>query len=117
MAIKKGIEDHKRGDTWDGIEIEIKEEDENGIKTPISLIGAELLAQFTCKGVVVFEFKTSDNTILVPAPETGIFYLAPRDMNVKADIYYFDIQMIYNDGNKTTIVPTHSWTILQDISS
>lgn len=118
MKIPIGISDHKRGDTWDGMEVIATTTNDLDVVIPIDLTGVQILAQFktSIDGLFVFEFKTSDNTILVPNPTTGVFLFAPRNMDFPAKNYFFDIQLIYPNGDIETIVPTHTWALVQDIS-
>ena len=116
MTIPVGIANHIKGDTWDGVEIIATTKDENGASIPLDITGCDIIAQFKINTSTVFEFKTSDNTILVPNPTTGQFFLAPRKMDVEANTYKFDIEVTYPDGTVETIVPAHSWTITPDVS-
>jgi len=119
MKIPIGIPDHKRGDTWDGMEIVITETNELNQNVPVDLTGVEVISQFksSLNESFVFEFKTSDNSILIPDPTTGEIYFNSRKMDFPAKLYFFDVQLKFQDGTIETIVPTHSWTLSQDISS
>lgn len=118
MKIPVGIADHKRGDTWDGMQVTATTTNELDVVVPIDLTGVEIISQFktSIDGTPVFEFKTSDNTISVPDPTLGVFYFVERNMDYPAKMYFFDIQLKYSNGNLETIVPTHTWALVQDIS-
>lgn len=109
--IKIGIVDHKKGTTWDGIEIEVTE-DINGIITPLDLTGAEITANFKSGNNIVFSFKTSNGTILVPTPTDGKLYFKERVVDVPASTYYFDVIAKFPDGTILPIIDeVRSWNI------
>lgn len=119
MKIPVGIATHKRGDTWDGMRLTAKTKDEFGVLVPVNLTGVSILSQFKT-GIdkpFTFEFKTLDGTISVLDAINGIFTFNPRKMDYPTGTYYFDVQLIYQDLEVETIVPTHSWTLSQDISN
>ena len=112
MKINKGIADHKKGDTWDGIEIIATTQDAMGAIEPINLTGATILAEFKISnGKVAFKFETSDNSIIVSEPLLGKIVFAPKKIEYPENTYYFDVQITYPDNKVETIIPTHSWTI------
>lgn len=118
------ILDHKKGDTWDGIEMFFEDSvmtNNVEVFSPKNLTGYSFTAKFktSATSAAVFEFKTSDNTITILNPESGIIILMPRIMNVPAAKYIFDLQMTAPDGRVDTIYGVEKdfyWTILQDIS-
>jgi hypothetical protein len=110
MSIPKAFADHKKGTTWDGAEFIITETDENGTVIPKNLTGVGILAQFKVNNSTIFEFKNSDNTILVPTPTNGRLLFNSRVMNVSANTYYFDVILTLPNG-EIEAIPTHSWTI------
>jgi hypothetical protein len=118
MRIPIGIADHKRGDTWDGMEVIATETDEFDVVVPIDLTGVEIVSQFktSINEPFVFEFKSSDGTILVTDPESGTMYFNERNMDFPVKTYFFDIQLKFPNGRVQTIVPTHTWTLIQDIT-
>jgi hypothetical protein len=112
MKINIGIADHKKGDTWDGIEIIATTVDAMNVSVPLNLTGASVLAEFKLLNEkVVFKFETSDNSIVVSEPLLGKIVFAPKKIDYPEDTYYFDVQVTYPGGAVETIVPTHSWTI------
>jgi hypothetical protein len=117
--IPVGIADFRRGDTFDGIEVFAQTKDSQGVLTPLNLTGASILAQFklSIDGESVFYFSTSDGSILVPNPLDGKLYFASRIMDYPAKMYFFDIQVVFSDGTIKTIVPTHSFKLIQDITN
>jgi hypothetical protein len=112
MKINKGIADHKKGDTWDGIEIIANTQEAMGIIEPINLTGATILAEFKlANGQLAFKFDTSDGSIIVAEPLLGKIVFASKKIDYKENTYFFDVQVTYPNGVVETIVPTHSWTI------
>ena len=110
--MNKGISDHKKGDTWDGIEIIATTQDAMGAITPINLTEASVLAEFKLpNGKVAFKFETSDSSIIVAEPLLGKIVFAPKKIDYPENTYFFDVQITYPNGTVETIVPTHSWTI------
>ena len=113
------IADHIKGDTWDGFKFKIEDETEvgSGIYEPRDLSGCNIISQFRSSqnGSVIFEFKTSDNSITIPTPENGEFILMPRIINVTAMTYIFDVQLTYFSGVVESFDPDY-FKIIQDIS-
>lgn len=112
MAIPKAFADHKKGSTWDGAEMIITETDENGVVVPKNLTNVRISAKFKINNSTVFEFKNSDNTIMVPNPTNGKLYFASRVIDVQVNTYYFDVILTLINGD-IEIIPTHSWTIFK----
>ena len=118
------IRDHKKGDTWDGVEFHFESSATvAGVEvfTDIDLTNYSFSAKFKAspQGSVIFEFSTGDGTITIPTPANGKIYFMSRVMNVVAQRYIFDIQMIAPDGKITTISDGANplvWNIVQDIS-
>lgn len=104
-----GFANHKKGDTWSGADIKV-----NGY----DLTDSQILSQFKVSenGPVVFEFKTQDNTISFTNPSQGMFKFNKRILDYPATTYYFDIQVTFQNGDVLTVVDTHSFTIVNDIS-
>jgi hypothetical protein len=101
------IADHIKGDTWNGFSVTLKRKTSPSDPTliPIDLTGCSIISQFktTPKGGVVFEFKTSDNTITIPTPANGRFVYMPRpSFNYPANTYVFDWQVTYPNGTIVT---------------
>lgn len=111
MSIKLGIADHKKGTTWDGLEIVATTIDENNNIVPLDLTGASVVANFKSGNNTIFSFKTSDNSIIIPNPTNGKMNFAPRVMNVPPNNYYFDVIVTLENGDIEPIVDTHSWNI------
>lgn len=113
------ISDHIKGDTWDGFMFKLEDETEFGseIYEPVDLTGCTIISQFktTPKGGVVFEFKTSDNTITIPDPINGEFFYEERIINYPANTYIFDCQITFPSGVVFSIDPDY-FRIKQDIS-
>jgi hypothetical protein len=125
------IPNHKKGDTWEGLDFLIEEENPDYDPTveveegeqpipqflPVDLTGVAILIQFrlTNDNPVVFEFATTDNTIEILYPLTGVFSLVPRILNVAHGRYVFDVQFTYPNGKVFTPFGG-SMTITNDIS-
>jgi hypothetical protein len=124
--MKNSISNHKKGDTWNGMELFIEDSviSTNGIETfvPMNLTGYSVSSKLKTSptGSSFFEFKTSDNTITIPNPLTGIILFMPvKKLNLPAQQYMFDVELISPDGDVTTIYDQSnpfSWKILQDIT-
>ena len=107
--------DITRGATFKGAKMTFY----NGVgedKTAMDLTGASVFITFKKAkgGSVVFEFKTTDNTILIPTPTNGEILLAPRLMDYPALNYVFDVKVIDAAGN---VIPyfENNWKICQDV--
>jgi hypothetical protein len=120
------ILDHKRGDTWNGMElfIEYPVISANGSEAfvPLNLTGYSVSSKLKTSptGSSFFEFKTSDGTITIPNPLTGIIVFMPiKKLNLPAQQYMFDVELTSLSGDVTTIYDQSNpftWKILQDIT-
>lgn len=114
----KTFEDHRRGDTFEGISFLIEDYLEDGVTLqPVDLTDVVILAQFKTTPNVppTFEFKTSDGTITIPEPLSGEFFFTPRKMNYLPFHYIYDVQLTFPNGVIETI-PADKWLIYDDIS-
>jgi hypothetical protein len=112
------IIEHKRGDTWDGMSFLCEELQEDGVTyLPVDLTGVEILIQFkeSENGTAAFEFKTSDDTVTIPEPLSGEFFMMPRKIETRPNNYMFDVQLTYPDGTTETPI-SDFWKITNDIS-
>lgn len=105
------IANHSKGTTWDGISFLVTEADDTGVETPVDFTGATVVAQFKKgkTGSVVFEFKTTDQTIVfgtetTSQPATGEIVLQPALLNYQAFDYYFTVRATFADGHVDEIV-------------
>jgi hypothetical protein len=107
-----GLAPHKRGDTWNGMVITVKK---SGI--PVNLTGFSVLSCFrkNPNSESLFEFKTSDNTIIIPIGIDGKIQFVGRKIDVPAYRYVFDVQLTSPGGIVETIATSY-WEITQDIS-
>ncbi len=113
--VERGIFDHETGVSWDGAQFTITETDEFGVTTPMNLSGS-ISAKFKIGSGVKFEFKTSDNTILVPNPTNGIMFFAPIvNFNFRQDVYIFQVILIRPDETKEPLTDFRSWTITKGV--
>lgn len=76
----------------------------NEVEVPMDLTGAEITMQFKKHedSDVAFEFKTSDNSIVIDNPTNGEFTMVERIMNVPASKYITDIRIVFPDGRVKT---------------
>ncbi len=105
------IPHHTKGTTWDGITFLVSEKDESGDEIPFDFTAASVVAQFRKgkTGPVIFEFKTTDQTIVFGTeetsdPTTGEIVLKPRLMDYKSYDYYFTVRATFPDGRIDEIV-------------
>lgn len=96
MSVKPAIynfPDHKSGTTFDAQKM---------VLTGLNLTGATILMQFKelNNSKVIYEFKTSDNTILLTNPGAGEFELQERILEVPKCKYYFDCLITLASGDK-----------------
>jgi len=107
------IANHKRGDTWKGMIMTCR--DNNLL--PVNLTGYTVISSFKDgpSGSLMFEFKTSNNTILIPVGTDGKIHFIKRKMDVPAGRYVFDVELTSPTGDVETIVESY-WEITQDIS-
>jgi hypothetical protein len=120
MSEVSKIEDHRRGDTWNGMMLLVEElKAVDGVETKIvkDLTGYSVVSKFktSLDANASFEFKTEDNTILIPNPTTGELFFESRKMNVKAGDYVFDVELTSPTGYVQTIAEG-VWKIFQDVS-
>ena len=104
----------KKGDTWNGLGFEIKNQETNA---PLDLTGCTIVIQFKKEknqSRISFEFK--EETIDLYEPTNGKFRMKPRIMNYDSGIYYFDAQVTFPNGTIKTIC-SNRINILQDITS
>ena len=99
---------YRKGDTFNGRKYTF----------PFDLTGASILIQYreTPTSSVVFEYKTADNTLLVPDPTTGEVFMTPRIMNYPVAKYCYDIQITFADGRIKTVDTNDYLTLFQDVS-
>lgn len=103
---------HSKGTTWDATSFLVTEKDEeSGAEIPVDFTGATVVAQFKKgkTGPVIFEFKTTDQTIVFGTeetsdPTTGLIVLIPRIIDYKAYDYYFTVRATFADGRIDEIV-------------
>lgn len=106
------ISNHKKGDTWFGITATIIK---NNI--PLDLTNYTAISCFrkVLTGISFLEFNTNNNTLLIPNPINGKIFYQKRIIDIDADDYFFDLQIISPNGNIKTILEG-KWKITQDIS-
>lgn len=113
------IEDHYRGDTWDGMELLIEDLEDDNVTVigPLDLTGCMVNAHFKTspRGSAIFKFSTTDDTITIANPTTGIIRFNEKKIDAEPATYMFDIQLTFPDGSIKTILQD-CWTILNDIT-
>lgn len=107
--------DITKGDTFKGAKMTFYDgvgED----KTPMDLTGCSIVIAFKKSkgGTTVFDFKTADNTILIPTPTNGEILLGARVMNYPAYNYVFDVEITNSAGVVQTYFE-NNWKICQDV--
>ena len=87
------------------------------ISTPIDLTGAEVLMQFkeSEDSEMVFEFKTSNNTILLTNAADGELKMVKRTLDVSAGKYIYDLKVTF-PGNYIKTFFKGNITIEKNIS-
>lgn len=121
----KIIEDHKRGDTWEGVEFLIEELiDPNELQgpsyhEPIDLTGVSIVANFKASknSCTIFTFSTDNGLVTIPTPLNGRFFFCetPKIITYSPNTYFFDVQLTFPDGFVNTIMEG-TWTIVDDIT-
>jgi hypothetical protein len=112
---QKIFPDILKGDTFTGLKMTFYDGEGEDI-TPMDLTGASVVIAFK-KGAgqnAVFAFKTSDNTITIPAPANGQIFLMPRVMNYPAYTYVFDVEVTFLSGTVKTYFKGN-WRVRQDV--
>lgn len=107
------IPNHKKGDTWIGIEtITINR---NG--QPLDLTNAKAIMQvrFQPDSPIAVEFSSDNNTILFTAPTSGILQIPSQIVDIPAGKYLWDLQIILSTGEVKTFLEG-DWTILNEIT-
>jgi len=113
------IAPHVKDTTWDGISLSADTYDDNNVKIPVDLTGVEILCEVKKDKITFLTFKTQDNSILVPDPETGVYNivgLGNRIINIPADTYEFDVRATLTDGTVELLCPTILFPITQNVS-
>lgn len=94
---------HVKGDTFKSKKIQISSiKDE--ISSFLDLTGCQITIQFkgSVNSPVVFDFKTSNSTILITNATEGEFELQSRIINVLASTYVYDVQITFPDSSVKT---------------
>lgn len=108
------LETAKRGDTWGGIGFVELIQDE----VPMDLTGASVLMQMRRKpshGLVVAEWTTEDDSIVIQDAANGILRVMPKLMDVPAKCYHWDLEVTFANGRVLTVL-TGIWEIEGDSS-
>ena len=108
------FKDHKRNTTWNGAKITITNND----GTPKNLTGYKAKSNFklNANSLIEFGFDTEDGTMTIPVGTDGIIFMLKRLMNVPANQYYSDLELISPEGDvinsddKYSILITHEFS-------
>jgi hypothetical protein len=109
------LPDAIKGDTWDGIIFTVKVND-----VAVDLGGSTIITmdmRLTPTGVVAKNFTTVGGggiTILSPT-SAGKFQLDPWDVDIDANIYCYDIQILFDNGETKTYIGGN-FEIIQDVT-
>jgi len=81
-------------------------------KTPIDLTGVEIIMQFkkSLDSSVVFEFKTADNSITIPTPLNGEFFMMPTNKLTMVGDFVYNLKIIFPTGRVKVYYYSH-WKI------
>lgn len=84
---------HKRGTTFDAKKITL---------TGKNITGATIVMKFkpSFNSQTVYEFKTSDNSILLTAPLLGEFEMQSRIIDVPKGVYKYDCFITFSTSNR-----------------
>jgi hypothetical protein len=109
------LQRHRKGDTWLGITLELKDNDSN----PIDLTGVKVLTQFRerkdSKADPVLELSTENAGIATINPTTGVITFLKRKIDLNPGTYYYDIQLTFLNGDVQTLFDS-TWEIYSDVS-
>lgn len=105
------IADHLKGDYWDGLKFTIKDTVSN---VPLDLTGCTVKIQFkkSAKTGSLVEELTDTSGITVTAL-TGVIQMNGFKVDWDADIYYWDLQIVFPDDRPITYIEG-TITITQD---
>jgi hypothetical protein len=109
------------GSTFPGYEIELFEEivvvgpPDTIEEVPVDLTGASIIMNVRSKTLRVVEkvYSTDDGSILV---DVGKITIPQHDVNIKAGIYVFDMNILLSNGEHLTGFASGQWTILEPIT-
>lgn len=109
----------RRGDTYRGsvYSISLSNSDLSAF-VPLDLTDAVIIMQVKKQKTddeSVLEFSTTDSTIVITDPLSGIFNTVERIIEVEANKYYYDIQVSLNTGRVITPVDD-TFSITQDVT-
>lgn len=113
MAYTYNIPDHRRGDTWDGINsVAINSNDQ-----PINLTGAIIKMQLRedVDSPAALTLSTTGSTIVITNALQGTFTIPPILVDIPFGKYLYDIQVTFANGVVKTYVKG-TWEIVADIT-
>ena len=114
IAGNYNINDHTRGDTFNGLQFTLKNED----NTPIDLTAIDKIeSQFRAKketGAVVKEISVGSGITITNA-SSGIIQIDSFLVDWNVDIYYYDIQFTFLSGVVKTYIKG-TFKIVRDIT-
>ena len=102
---------HTRGSTFNGRMLKMY--DGRGVdKTPMDLTGVEIIMQFkkSLDSSVVFEFKTADDSITIPNPLSGEFFMMPTNKLTMVGDFVYNLKIIFPTGRVKIYYYSH-WKI------
>ena len=113
MAANYDILDQYKNDTFDGVGFTLQNEAE----APIDLTGASIKIQFRHRsrgGAVVKEITNVDG-ITIENAANGMFKIDSFIIDWTPELYYYDVEIIFNDGTVKTYIQG-KLKVIQDIT-
>lgn len=109
----------KKGDTYRGSNYIISlSNSQLSAFEPLNLTDASILMQVKKQKIdeeCVLQFSTSDSTIIISEPLSGIFNTVQRIVDVESNKYFYDIQITLSSGRIITPV-SDNFSVTQDVS-
>ena len=100
----------KKGDTWNGLKIEI--EDNESYYDFTNSTARIHFRREQKNGSLTFSYSTEEGTLL---REGNTFFMTPRRLDYPAANYFFDLEVTFQDGYRKTFFENQI-KIVQDVS-
>lgn len=114
MATTYNMPDHRRGDTWNGLTVQVFAGEDN-TDPEMDLTGASIKMQVkTAPGSVArLSVDTTGSGIVITNASEGRFTVNAMVVDLVAGSYVYDLQLTLADGTVRTIL-SGSWEIVND---